>query len=1005
MGIENGTENFRNPENGVYTSRVFISYGHADDEPFVEKLREDLKKLGYPVVWRDRDSMPSRGLTFLDEIRDAIVDDIDKIILVIGPKAIESKYVQMEWKTGLQLCKTIIPILREGEYQDIPEKIRDYQAADFREKGQTYGQALNELQRHLNETERPLGEMYSVPALPEHYLERENKIQDVKEQILSDLLAPEQSPTKTFAITGDGGSGKSVLAQAVANECEVKRGFPGGVVWVKVGEKTDFFQDLEDIHNHLSGSKEKVGQSNTDQNASETVIKGKVRELVMKSPVLIILDNVWDKKSVEYFQEIVNGTRSRILLTTRDSIEADQVGVSWDIGLFGKDESRKLLLDWAHHESYVSTPEIKGYIERVLKECGNSPIALRVAGAYVGGDNRMWRSLVDYLEHGNFGELNEKFKDDPNLNLFRLTQISAERLRVETQILYSDLAVFQKDRPIPIQDIKVLWARQGYSESHIDNFISQLVGLSLAEYGEDKKTLVLHDLQWDYVRNTSDIPSLHSWIVDSYKKECGGQWHVLKDDGYVFGNLLWHMGEAERYEELYDLCMNFDWLMNSMHSVGIKRIRDQYRYVYHEFLKKLIDPAEHPILIWYASLQDNKVMQISEIVDSLSVIERQAFISGDSQFYTMFRPLIQRAEEGKIVGGYRINFFDGKFKEFFQSIPQSTVEVEVPKIDEDLLFIAHTVDNLPLVSVAANKSLVISCSSRELFLYSPEKRGEIGPPLVPDNPEWADLIKIMLHPQKVIVYSIHEDGVARAIDIERGKYKELRNKEGILGMGWIAGNPYFWCKDGSLIFAREDGTIIGVTHFNKQIRCVASHRFPPNMAIAFSDNTIVWQSFSPPKEPRIIKKLDTPITAIDICSSRSRNEVVCGDEKGRIHILTIEGKNIFEEEEQVFSTPVTTIVLGASYILTGLVPTPTKDGIQLIKTDEFVAVSSRDSIELRNFMFLRQTLWSRKEQEHSINDMAMSPDGKILYYVFENGYLKGWYPHGEVSAGDLLGSF
>ena len=50
---------------------IFLSYARDDDESFVKQLYEDLTKRGFQVWW-DRVSMPSRALTFLQEIRDAV---------------------------------------------------------------------------------------------------------------------------------------------------------------------------------------------------------------------------------------------------------------------------------------------------------------------------------------------------------------------------------------------------------------------------------------------------------------------------------------------------------------------------------------------------------------------------------------------------------------------------------------------------------------------------------------------------------------------------------------------------------------------------------------------------------------------------------------------------------------------------------------------------------------------------------------------------------------------
>ena len=73
---------------------IFISYARADDEPFVEQLHDDLTKHGFDIWW-DKQTMQSRGLTFLQELRDAI-EGSDRLITVIGPNAAKSKYVRSE---------------------------------------------------------------------------------------------------------------------------------------------------------------------------------------------------------------------------------------------------------------------------------------------------------------------------------------------------------------------------------------------------------------------------------------------------------------------------------------------------------------------------------------------------------------------------------------------------------------------------------------------------------------------------------------------------------------------------------------------------------------------------------------------------------------------------------------------------------------------------------------------------------------------------------------------
>jgi len=67
---------------------VFLSHARDDDEDFVRLLHGELMEAEFSVWW-DRVSMPSRSLTFHQEIRDAI-ETRDRAIVILGPRAVES---------------------------------------------------------------------------------------------------------------------------------------------------------------------------------------------------------------------------------------------------------------------------------------------------------------------------------------------------------------------------------------------------------------------------------------------------------------------------------------------------------------------------------------------------------------------------------------------------------------------------------------------------------------------------------------------------------------------------------------------------------------------------------------------------------------------------------------------------------------------------------------------------------------------------------------------------
>jgi len=134
-------------------TRVFLSYARGDDgEPFdlatsfVARLYRDLKAAGFDI-WFDRQDMPSRTLTFHQEIRDAIAAR-ERLVLVVGPKAVTSDYVRQEWQFALREAdKVVTPILRLGDYPLVPDELTLLHCEDFRDDAQYHFHLENLIRR------------------------------------------------------------------------------------------------------------------------------------------------------------------------------------------------------------------------------------------------------------------------------------------------------------------------------------------------------------------------------------------------------------------------------------------------------------------------------------------------------------------------------------------------------------------------------------------------------------------------------------------------------------------------------------------------------------------------------------------------------------------------------------------------------------------------------------------------------------------------------------------
>jgi hypothetical protein len=177
---------------------IFLSYARDDDEAFVRRLYADLTKAGFDV-WFDRVSMPSRQLTFYQEIRDAIAAR-DRLLLVVGPGILTSDYVTQEWRFAyFEAGKCVNPIVRlngrstDGTtidgYELIPEDLRLLHAEDFRDDA-TYDQHLQNLIRQLSEEIPPVGKLVAVPELPPAFLAQPDRIKALRDLLLVDLQKP-----------------------------------------------------------------------------------------------------------------------------------------------------------------------------------------------------------------------------------------------------------------------------------------------------------------------------------------------------------------------------------------------------------------------------------------------------------------------------------------------------------------------------------------------------------------------------------------------------------------------------------------------------------------------------------------------------------------------------------------------------------------------------------------------------------------------------------------------
>ena len=545
-------------------SAIFISYARDDDEPFVEKLHRDLRQAGLNIWW-DRQAMASRGRTFLQEIRDAITSS-SRLILVLGPKATKSEYVQVEWQLALELCTPVVPILRLGEYSSLPPELATVHCVDVRET-RTYDQALAELVRVLNESVPALAQLLGVDALPRHFVPRDAELTQLSKMLLADVHRPTviRSAQQTASLQGMAGIGKSVLAAAFARECNTRRAFDE-VIWLRVGPDANSLALLQRFGEILN--EPALGQS-----SSLTTARAALSATLADKSLLVVLDDVWDMSQAESVSNAL-GARCRLLVTTRDGGLARALGAE-ELPVDSLDENRSLLLlaRWSDQSVSDLPPEA----EAVAAECGYLPLALAMIGAMVRGRPDHWPHALARLRAADLQKIRRQFPNYPYPDLFRAIEVSLRALEPLERAAYLDLAVFREGMAIPESAAAALWSkRHGMSEADVTDLFDTLVDRSLARRNEHG-SLVLHALQADFVRQTAgELGPLHRDLLEGYRLRCKDGWSSGPNDGYFFEALPYHLALANKVDELAMLLSDYAWLEAKLRAATVQSVIGDY---------------------------------------------------------------------------------------------------------------------------------------------------------------------------------------------------------------------------------------------------------------------------------------------------------------------------------------------------------------------------------------------------------------------------------------------
>ncbi|KAF7032422.1 hypothetical protein CFC21_043594 [Triticum aestivum] len=313
------------------------------------------------------------------------------------------------------------------------------------------------------------------------------------------------------AIVGDGGIGKTTLAQMAFNHVNIQVHFDLQM-WVRVSSCMNLMQLTREILQAATKGKESKdypGLVNFDS------LQGLLRSAVEGKRFLLILDDVWDDsgrkiwQNVDQWKELLsplkNGQQdSRIVVTTRMKMVADMLGVRIPMMLAGLCTEEHWLLLKKHAlgcEKSCEYLQLEEIGRKIALKLGGSPLAAKVIGGMLNGDRtaRYWNSILE---------------TDIHSDVVTTLLSSYYHLPPHLQCCFAYCSIFPKNWKFEPKKLVRMWISQGFiqmengrsMEDCGKEYFKQLLSRSFFQMVKqgNKRLYLMHDLIHDLAQMVSD---------------------------------------------------------------------------------------------------------------------------------------------------------------------------------------------------------------------------------------------------------------------------------------------------------------------------------------------------------------------------------------------------------------------------------------------------------------------------------------------------------------------
>jgi hypothetical protein len=295
------------------------------------------------------------------------------------------------------------------------------------------------------------------------------------------------------AIKGWPGVGKTTIASALAQDAEIKKAFPDGVLWVSLGKEPNLFSEIATWGRAL-GTVELLRARTLEE------AQAQLTALLRDKRLLIIIDDVWQSEHAMPF--IVGGRGCATLITTRlDSVAsalAPSAGNIYRLKVLKDTDALKLLKELAP----AVVDKYRDECTVLVKELEGLPLALQVAGRLLNTEASYGFGVVALIDELRAGaKLLESPAPADRADLVKettptiaaLLQKSLDLLDEATKNCYAYLGVFApKPATFEMEAMESVWKKIKIEDSK--TVVKTLVDRGLLEFVPEMGRYQMHAL-------------------------------------------------------------------------------------------------------------------------------------------------------------------------------------------------------------------------------------------------------------------------------------------------------------------------------------------------------------------------------------------------------------------------------------------------------------------------------------------------------------------------------